>query len=142
MYNQIIKKNDTNQVINNLEKYYNKVEYIKELKKEKIKIKDGIILIEGRNYDKEYIVYNYLEYWNDLHYVAIYSDNNSPNYLEIKNIISEFGEILVERTLKLKKEELKGILYWENQRITTTSKILSFISTIKGKINLEMIFYL
>ena len=38
MYNQNIKKNDTNQVINNLEKYYNKVEYIKELKKEKIKI--------------------------------------------------------------------------------------------------------
>lgn len=142
MYNQIIKKNDTNQVINNLEKYYNKVEYIKELKKEKIKIKDGIILIEGRNYDKEYIVYNYLEYWNDLHYVAIYSDNNSPNYLEIKNIISEFGEILVERTLKLKKEELKGILYWENQRITTTSKnlVVYFYNKRQDKLRDDLLF--
>jgi len=142
MYNQIIKKNDTDQVINNLEKYYNKVEYIKELKKEKIKIKDGIILIEGRNYDKEYIVYNYLEYWNDLHYVAIYSDNNSPNYLEIKNIISEFGEILVERTLKLKKEELKGILYWENKRITTTSKnlVVYFYNKRQDKLRDDLLF--
>jgi hypothetical protein len=124
MYNQNIKKNDTNQVINNLEKYYNKVEYIKELKKEKIKIKDEIILIEGRNYDKEYIVYNYLEYWNDLRYVAIYSDQLSLNYFEIKNIISEYGEILVERSLKLNKEELRGILYWENKRVNTTAKNL------------------
>jgi len=124
MYNQSIKKNDTNHVISNLEKYYNKIDYIKELKKEKIKIKDGIILIEGRNYDKEYIVYNYLEYWNQLHYIAIYSDQLSLNYSEIKSIISEYGEILVERTLKLKKEELKGILYWENKRIITNAKNL------------------
>ena len=117
MYNQNIKKNDTDQVINNLEKYYNKVEYIKELKKEKIKIKDGVILVEGRNYDNEYIVYNYLEYWNDLRYVAVYFDQSSPNYSEIKSIISEYGEILVERLLKLKKDELQGILYWENKRI-------------------------
>ena len=110
MYNQNIKKNDTDQVINNLEKYYNKVEYLKEIKKEKIKIKDGIILVEGRNYDREYIVYNYLEYWNDLRYVAIYSDQSSENYSEIKSIISEYGEILVERSLKLKKDELQGIL--------------------------------
>ena len=103
MYNQTVKKNDTNQVINNLEKYYNKVEYIKELKKEKIKIKDEIILVEGRNYDKEYIVYNYLEYWNDLRYVAIYSDQLLDNS-EIKSMISEYGEILVERSLKLKKK--------------------------------------
>jgi hypothetical protein len=127
MYNQSIKKNDINQVISNLEKYYNKVDYIKELKKEKIKMKDGIIIVEGRNYDKEYIVYNYLEYWNQLHYVAIYSDNDSPNisaYSDIKSIISEYGEILVERTLKLKKEELRGILYWENKRIITNAKNL------------------
>jgi len=124
MYTKSIKKNDTNQVIINLEKYYNKIDYIKELKKEKIKIKDDIILIEGRNYDKEYIVYNYLEYWNDLHYVAIYSDQLSLDYSEIKNIISEYGEILVERTLKLKKEELRGILYWENKRIITNAKNL------------------
>lgn len=124
MYTKSIKKNDTNQVIINLEKYYNKIDYIKELKKEKIKIKDDIILIEGRNYDKEYIVYNYLEYWNDLRYVAIYSDQLSLDYSEIKNIISEYGEILVERTLKLKKEELRGILYWENKRIITNTKNL------------------
>ena len=142
MYNQSIKKNDTNQVINNLEKYYNKVDYIKELKKEKIKIKDGIIIVEGRNYDKEYIVYNYLEYWNQLHYVAIYSDNDSPNYSEIKNIISEFGEILVERTLKLKKEELKGILYWENKRITTTSKnlVVYFYNKRQDKLRDDLLF--
>jgi hypothetical protein len=91
MYNQNIKKNDTDQVINNLEKYYNKVEYLKELKKEKIKIKDEIIIVEGRNYDKEYIVYNYLEYWNDLRYVAVYFDQSSPNYSEIKPIISELS---------------------------------------------------
>jgi hypothetical protein len=124
MYNQSIKKNDTNHVISNLEKYYNKIDYIKELKKEKIKIKEGIILIEGRNYDKEYIVYNYLEYWNQLHYIAIYSDNDSSNYSDIKSIISEYGEILVERTLKLKKEELRGILYWENKHIITNAKNL------------------
>ena len=124
MYNQTIRKNDTIQVINNLEKYYNKVEYIKELKKEKMQIKDDIIIVKGRNYDKEYIVYNYLEYWNELHYVAIYSEKNSVNYVDIKNIISEYGEILVERSLILKKDELRGILYWENKHISTDAKNL------------------
>lgn len=143
MYNQIIKKNDTDQVINNLEKYYNKVDYIKELKKEKIKIKDGIILIEGRNYDKEYIVYNYLEYWNDLRYVAIYSDHLSDNS-EIKPIISEYGEILVERSLKLKKDELQGILYWENKRInpppTSKNLIVYFYNKKQDKLTDDLLF--
>jgi hypothetical protein len=144
MYNQNIKKNDTDQVINNLEKYYNKVEYLKELKKEKIKIKDEIIIVEGRNYDKEYIIYNYLEYWNDLRYVAIYSDQSSPNYSEIKPIISEYGEILVERSLKLNKEELQGILYWENKRLnpTPTSKnlIVYFYNKRQDKLTDDLFF--
>ena len=144
MYNQNIKKNDTDQVINNLEKYYNKVEYIKELKKEKIKIKDEIIILEGRNYDKEYIVYNYLEYWNDLRYVAIYSDQISLNYSEIKNIISEYGEILVERSLKLKKDELQGILYWENKRLnpapTSKNLIVYFYNKRQDKLIDDLFF--
>ena len=144
MYNLIIKKNDTNEVINNLEKYYNKVEYIKELKKEKIKIKDEIIIIEGRNYDKEYIVYNYLEYWNDLRYVAIYSEQSFPNYFEIKSIISEYGEILVERSLKLNKEELRGILYWENKIINNPlhNKYLTvfFFNKKKNKLTDDLLF--
>jgi hypothetical protein len=144
MYNQNIKKNDTDQVINNLEKYYNKVEYLKEIKKEKIKIKDGIILVEGRNYDREYIVYNYLEYWNDLRYVAIYSDQSSPNYSEIKPIISEYGEILVERLLKLNKEELQGILYWENKRLNPTPNsknlIVYFYNKRQDKLTDDLLF--
>jgi hypothetical protein len=144
MYNQNIKKNDIDQVINNLEKYYNKVEYLKELKKEKIKIKDEIIIIEGRNYEKEYIVYNYLEYWNDLRYVVIYSDQLSLNYSEIKSIISEYGEILVERLLKLKKDELQGILYWENKRLnpTPTSKnlIVYFYNKRQDKLTDDLFF--
>jgi len=144
MYNQNIKKNDTNQVINNLEKYYNKVDYIKELKKEKIKIKDDIILVEGRNYDKEYIVYNYLEYWTDLRYVAIYSDQLSINYSEMKSIISEYGEILVERSLKLKKEELQGILYWENKRLnpppTSKNLIVYFYNKRQDKLTDDLLF--
>jgi len=144
MYNQNIKKNDTNQVINNLEKYYNKVDYIKELKKEKIKIKDDIILVEGRNYDKEYIVYNYLEYWTDLRYVAIYSDQLSLNYSEIKSIISEYGKILVERSLKLKKEELQGILYWENKRLnpppTSKNLIVYFYNKRQYKLTDDLLF--
>jgi hypothetical protein len=143
MYNQNIKKNDTTQVINNLEKYYNKVDYIKELKKEKIKIKDEIILVEARNYDKEYIVYNYLEYWTDLRYVAIYSDQNFP-YSEIKSIISEYGEILVERSLKLKKDELQGILYWENKRLnpapTSKNLIVYFYNKRQDKLTDDLLF--
>jgi hypothetical protein len=143
MYNQNIKKNDTDQVINNLEKYYNKVDYIKDLKKEKIKIKDGIILVEGRNYDKEYIVYNYLEYWNDLRYVAIYSDQLSDSS-EIKSIISEYGEILVERSLKLNKEELQGILYWENKRLnpppTSKNLIVYFYNKRQDKLTDDLLF--
>lgn len=143
MHNQNIKKNDTDQVINNLEKYYNKVEYLKELKKEKIKIKDEIIIVEGRNYDKEYIVYNYLEYWNDLRYVAIYSDQISP-YPEIKPIISEYGEILVERSLKLNKEELQGILYWENKRLnpppTSKNLIVYFYNKRQDKFTDDLLF--
>ena len=144
MYNQNIKKNDIDQVIINLEKYYNKVEYIKELKKEKIKIKDEVILVEGRNYDKEYIAYNYLEYWNDLRYVAIYSDQLSLNYSEIKSIISEYGEILVERSLKLKKDELRGILYWENKRLnpspTSKNLIVYFYNKKQDKLTDDLLF--
>ena len=120
----MIKKNDITQVINNLEKYYNKVDYLKELKKSNIKVEEDIIVVEGRNYDKEYIVYNYLEYWDQLHYVAIYYDNDLLEKQEIKRIITENGEILVERSLKLKKEELRGILYWENKCIITSAKKL------------------
>jgi len=143
MYNQNIKKNDIDQVINNLEKYYNKVEYLKEIKKEKIKIKDEIIIVEGRNYDKEYIVYNYLEYWNDLRYVAIYSDQLSDSS-EIKSIIYEYGEILVERSLKLNKEELQGILYWENKRLnpppTSKNLIIYFYNKRQDKLTDDLLF--
>lgn len=147
-----VKKNDFHYVFEKLQKYYNEVTYIKELKNIvndlNDNIKDTILILKGFDYDKEFLVNNYLEYWENLNYVIIYGYEEKYNKL-CRKIIGEYGDILLERHLELNKNEVKGIIYWGNinkQIYKTNDELNEFCNKIQlkkedDKIKIRVYFY-
>lgn len=112
-------KNDFKTVWNNLKTYYGEVEYFKDLKKAMIglnnKVNNGVLRMNKLDYDEDYLVSNYLEYWNNLNYIAIYGYKKRWDE-RMEQIIADNGDLLVVRDMDINRREMMGLLFWGNLR--------------------------
>jgi hypothetical protein len=114
-----IEKNDIEGVLKRLLGYYGDVGYLKGLKnvikKVKERVMDGVIRMDKLDYDEDYLVLNYLEYWENLSYIVVYGGTKKVG-LKMERIIGQNGDLLLVREMRLNRNELMGFLFWGNIR--------------------------
>jgi len=114
-----VERGGLGQVWNNLRDYYKGVAYIEGLKRVVSRIggrvAGGVLRLENLDYDEDYLVGNYLEYWENLSYVIVYGYRKRYGDL-LEEILGENGDLLVVRELRINRREMMGLLFWGNLR--------------------------
>ena len=114
-----IKKNDIRGVWENLRQYYSDVAYIKNLR-HSINgvlglIEGGVIRMDKLDYEEDYLVANYLEYWKNLSCLVVYGYKKRFGD-KIEENIRMNGDLLAVREMRINRREMMGLLFWGNLR--------------------------